>query len=156
MGMDPYAVFRPRRGRIVAVAAAVASLAVFGLAAVEVPGPDEVSNGGWSLADRLLLVLLGVALAAGLLRFALLRAVPSPQGLVVHNLFTTRRLEWAQVLRVQFSGGAPWLTLELDDTDSLAVMAIQKSDGAHAQAEASRMSALVQHHTTPPPEVRER
>ena len=40
---------------------------------------------------------------------------------------TTGRLTWAQVLRVQFGDGAPWVTLDLDDTDQLAVMAIQRA-----------------------------
>ena len=39
------------------------------------------------------------------------------------------------------------LVLELDDTEHLAVMAVQRSDGPHAQAEAGRMAALVQVHS---------
>ena len=34
--------------------------------------------------------------------------------------------------------------LDLDDGDTLAVMAIQKADGAFGRAEAGRLSALVQ------------
>jgi hypothetical protein len=34
--------------------------------------------------------------------------------------------------------------VELDDTDTLAVMAIQKADGAFGRAEASRLAALIQ------------
>ena len=41
----------------------------------------------------------------------------------------TRRVAWDEVLEVRFPEGAPWVTLELDDTDELAVMAIQRADG---------------------------
>ena len=56
---------------------------------------------------------------------------PDAEGLVVRNLFTTRA-GVAEIVGVQFAGGAPWVTLDLDDTDTVAVMAIQKADGASA------------------------
>ncbi len=145
---EPYAVFRPRGGRYVALVAAAVSVVLFTIIAFTVPGP-QASFGGWSLTDRILLVALGLLIAAVLLRFATIKAVPTPQGLLVRNLVVTRRLEWAQIVRVQFSGGAPWLTLDLDDADTVSVMAIQKSDGAFARAEAGRLSALVEVHSSP-------
>ncbi|HET7304380.1 MAG TPA: PH domain-containing protein [Segeticoccus sp.] len=148
MAADPYAVFRPRRGRYVALVFAVVSLVVFVVAAVVVPGEDESASAGWNAAERGMLVAVGVIFFLGLMRFARLRAVPSREGLVVHNLVFTRHLEWAQVLQVEFAGGSPWVMLELDDTETLAVMAIQRSDGTYAAGEASRLSALVQHHST--------
>jgi hypothetical protein len=45
---------------------------------------------------------------------------------------------------VQFGGGEPWVSLDLDDGDTLAVMAIQKADGEVSGREASRLAALVQ------------
>jgi len=39
--------------------------------------------------------------------------------------------------------------VDLDDTDTVAVMAIQKADGAPGRAEAARLSALVQVHGRP-------
>jgi Bacterial PH domain len=145
---DPYAVFRPRRGRRVAVTMGVLSLAIFTGGAISLPGADPL-YGGWDLLDRLLLVLCGVAVGAALWRYASIRATPSAQGLVIRNLITTRSLEWAQIVRVQFGGGAPWVTVDLDDTDTVAVMAIQKADGAPGRAEAARLSALVQVHGRP-------
>lgn len=148
---DPYAVFRPRFGRIVAAGTAALSVIVFTAVAVLVPSGG---SSGWKVTDRVLLILLGVAVALFLSRFATIRAVPSKDGLTVRNVILTRRLEWAQVVQVQFSGGAPWLMLDLDDTDTVAVMAIQRSDGAYAQAEAGRMSALVQVHGGKDPSAR--
>lgn len=141
----PYATFRPRRGALVARASAVAMVLVFLGLAVLAPG-------GWSSADRVLTVAFAVLVAAGLWRFGMVRAQPSPAGLRVVNLVQARQLEWAQIVRVNsFSGGSPWVMLELDDTEELAVMGIQRADGEFARAEAARLAALVQHHSGPDP-----
>jgi len=129
---------------------AVLSLLIFTGGAISMPRVDPLF-GGWGVLDRLLLVFCGVAVAASLWRFASIRAVPSTRGLLIRNLLTTRTLEWAQIIRVQFGGGAPWVSLDLDDTDTIAVMAIQKADGAIGRSEAARLSALVQVHGGPRP-----
>jgi hypothetical protein len=145
---DPYAVFRPRQGRRVALVMSVLSVVIFTGGALAMPGVGP-QLGGWTGSDRLLLTCCGVAVAASLWRFASIRAVPSTRGLVIRNLITTRTVEWAQIIRVQFGGGAPWVSVDLADTDTVAVMAIQRADGAFGQAEAARLSALVQVHSRP-------
>ena len=139
---DAFAVFRSRRGRAMAgvMGAAVLVLSVVG--AVLLPGPSQ--GGHWSVADRLMLVGFGLAITLFLWRYAQIRAVPTRDGLTVRNLLLTHRIEWSQVLAVQFSGGDPWLRLDLDDTEQVAVMAIQKADGAFGRAEAARLAALVE------------
>lgn len=138
---DPYAVFRPRRGALVARVCAVAFVLVFGGLAVLQPG-------GWNLPDRVLLVIFAVVIAGGLWRFGMVRAEPTTAGLRVVNLVHTRDLEWAQIVRVtSFAGGGPWVVLELSDTEELAVMGIQRADGDFARAEAARLAALVEHHS---------
>ena len=143
---DPYAAFRPRRGRKVALGCGRRcagdlhgrrDLVAAGRPACWAAG---ASSTAWRSCSS------GSPIAAVMWRFATIRAVPSREGLVVRNLFTTRRLSWAQIVRVQFGGGAPWVTLDLDDTDTVAVMAIQKADGTISRAEAGRLSALVQVH----------
>jgi len=128
----------------------VLSVVIFTGGALSMPTVDP-QFGGWGVLDRLLLVCCGFALAAAMWRFASIRAVPSPQGLVIRNLVATRTLDWAQIVRVQFGGGAPWVSIDLDDTDTVAIMAIQKADGAFGQSEAARLSALVQVHSRPSP-----
>jgi hypothetical protein len=126
----------------------VLSIVIFTGVALSMPWVKP-EFGGWTVLDRSLLVCCGLGFAAGLWRFASIRAIPSPQGLVIRNLATTRTLEWPQIIRIQFGGGAPWVSVDLDDTDTVAVMAIQKSDGDFSQAEASRLAALVQVHSRP-------
>jgi len=129
---------------------AVLSLLIFAGGALSLPQTAPLSA-GWGVLDRLLLASCGVIVSALLWRYASIRAVPSTQGLVIRNLVTTRTLEWAQIVRVLFGGGAPWVSVDLDDTDTVAVMAIQKADGAFGRAEAARLSALVQVHSRPRP-----
>ncbi|GAB3596458.1 PH domain-containing protein [Angustibacter peucedani] len=136
-----FAPFRPRRGRAVALGFVVASLVVFGGLALALPGTGYQ---GWSLGDSLLLAGFGVVLALALWRFAALRAVPSAEGLVVRNVLLTRHVAWDDVVGVRFGGGDAWVWLDLADGDDLAVMAVQRSDGEHARAEAGRLVALVQ------------
>ena len=127
---------------------AVLSVLVFAGGAISLPWVDPL-YGGWGVVDRLLLAFCGLAVAALLWRYASIRALPSTQGLVIYNLIITRKLEWAQIVRVQFGGGAPWVSVDLDDTDTVAIMAIQKADGAFGKAEAARLAALVQVHGQP-------
>lgn len=141
-GQAAFAPFRPRRGRAVSGGFAAASVLLFGVIAVVLPGPDQ--GGPWRLGDRIFFLGVGVAIAALLWRYATIRAVPTRQGLTVRNLFMTRTVSWDSVVDLRFSGGDPWVTIELDDTDTLAVMAIQKADGVFARAEASRLAALIQ------------
>jgi hypothetical protein len=87
---------------------------------------------------------LGVAIAVVAWRYASIRAVPSRDGLLVRNLVLSRTLTWPEIIGVQFGGGEPWVSLDLDDGDTLAVMAIQRADGDVSGREASRLAALVQ------------
>jgi hypothetical protein len=133
--------FRPRRGRLLPL--------VLGAVAVVVCAVVAIAMGrgvGWGLGDQLALVAFGLALAAFLARYAGIRAVPDDSGLTVRNLLLTRRVAWDEVLEVRFPEGAPWVTLELDDTDEVAVMAIQRADGAFARAEAQRLARIVARH----------
>lgn len=125
---------------------AVALVTFFAIVAFRIPRGGVT---GWSGADSAALVAFGVAVAGFLLRYALVRATPSPNGLHVQNLIASRDVEWAEIVNVQFGNGAPWLTLELNDTETLAVMAVQRSDGALAEREARRMAALVEANNRP-------
>jgi hypothetical protein len=138
---EAFATFRPRRSRAVAIAVVWSSLIVFGALAVLMP---TETLGHWSLVDRLMFFALGAAIAAIAWGYVAIKAVPTREGLVVRNLVLSRTLTWPEIVGVQFGEGEPWVTLDLDDGDTLAVMAIQKSDGAVSGREASRLAALVQ------------
>jgi hypothetical protein len=135
--------FRPRRARVVALSVALVALLLFGAVGALVPGA--------AAPDRLGIAGFGVAVAWLMWRYASLAAVPSERGLRVRNLLTTRSLEWAEIVDVHLLAGAPWVTLDLDDGDTIAVMAVQKADGEFGRAEASRLAGLVADHAAPEP-----
>lgn len=131
-----YEPFRPVRARRVAWAVAFVSVAVLATVGLALPGDVP----WW---DRAGFIATGLVIAWFMARQAGVRAEPSPSGLVVRNLFLGRTLEWAEIVSVRFGPDRPWVQLDLADGDTLSVMAIQRSDGAYAQAEARRLANLV-------------
>lgn len=128
--------FGPRRTRQVALVLGVGVTVLLVSLALFVP-----SEFRWP--DRVGFLLVGALIDAFLWRQATVRAVPSERGLHVRNLFVHRDVEWAQVVSVRF-GERPWVQLDLDDGDTLAVMGIQRSDGERAITESRRLARLVQ------------
>jgi hypothetical protein len=139
--------FRPLRARRVSRLIAATEFVVVGVPALFVArsGP-----GAFSWGDRLAILALGALIAAVILRFSMLSAVPSEDGFVVHNILRTTRLEWAQIVSVRFGGGNPWVLLDLDDGETMAVMAIQRADGTRGEGEARRLATLVALHSQTP------
>lgn len=143
MATDPYAPFRPLRTRQVAYPIGIAWLLLMIGLAVFLP----IDLG---VPDRVGFLLLGVAGLWFLHRHASVLAVPSERGLLVRNLFLSRELDWAEILSVRFGGGDPWVTLDLSDGDTLAVMAVQRADGERGVAEARRLATLVARNSQTP------
>jgi len=135
---DEQAAFRPRRGRILPLVLATIAVVVCTIVAIGMGAAGE-----WQVGDQLALVGLGLGLAAFLGRYASIKAVPDGSGLMVRNLMLTRTVAWDEVIEVRFPDGAPWVTLELDDGDELAVMAIQRADGQLGRDEAMRLARIV-------------
>ncbi|MCU1431087.1 MAG: hypothetical protein JWP95_192 [Actinotalea sp.] len=142
-----YRVFRPRATRLVARVLAVAMMVMVLTLAFLLPVAAPSREG---VADRVGIVVFGVLVAWFLLRHAGVRAEPDPDGLTVRNLLRTRRLAWAEVVSVRFGQGRPWVQLDLDDGTAMAVMAVQRADGAYASREARRMATLVARHSATP------
>jgi hypothetical protein len=131
--------FRPRFARVVNL---VVGGAVVFLTGLLVAALRDVPWG-----DRTGMALVGLAVAWFCWREATVVARPDEDGLTVRNLLARRRLEWAEIVDVRFGGGRPWVQLDLADGDILAVMAIQRADGAAAEHEARRLATLVARHT---------
>lgn len=143
-GTDPYRPFRPRAARWVSIVVAAAFVVVLVTLALVVPTYATVTV-VW--LDQLGFALVAAGGAWLLLRHAGVRADPSPEGLAVRNLVTTRTVTWPEIVSVRFGHGHPWVQLDLADGQTLAVMGIQRSDGAYAVAEARRLATLVAHHS---------
>ncbi|MFC5379720.1 PH domain-containing protein [Aquipuribacter nitratireducens] len=132
---------RPRWGRWVPYGVAVAWVVVFGaLAAGYPPYP------GIGVGDRVGFLTLAAAGAWLLHRFGGVAVLPDEAGVVVRNVLTTRRLEWAEVVGVRFGRDSTFARLDLSDGTTHTVLGIQSADGAHAGHAAVRLATLVELH----------
>jgi hypothetical protein len=136
-----YDAFRPRRGRAVAMTMAVLSVLIFTGFSIFSPLPEQ--GGRFAIGDRIMMTLLGLAIAGFLWRYVAIRAVPDERGIDIRNLILSRRVEWDDVEAVRFHGGAAWPVLALRDGEEVAVMAVQKADGPSARSDATRLANLV-------------
>ncbi|MFJ6720582.1 MULTISPECIES: PH domain-containing protein [unclassified Streptomyces] len=75
--------------------------------------------------ERISFVLTAVLLSSVLVLLSRPKVVADEAGVTVVNLTRTRRLEWAQILRVNLRPGDPWVFLDLSDGSSLPVLGIQ-------------------------------
>jgi hypothetical protein len=114
--------WRPRAVRMVAYGLGVLIVATMAVLAAILPGD-------WRIMDRLLLVGLGVAIAAGLHLIARPRLVAADGGVTVVNGIRTHVLSWAEVVDIRMPVGEPWPSVDLSDGTTLAVMGIQSADG---------------------------
>jgi hypothetical protein len=126
-----------------AIGLGVAQALAFGTLAFGLPG----GPGGWQWYDRLGVIVVSAAVAWVLSRFAGVSALPREDGLTVRNLIVRRDLAWAEVVAVRFGGGGPWVMLDLDDGETLPVMAVQRADGPRAVQESRRLATLVALHS---------
>lgn len=131
--------FYPRRTRIVArVLEVVLSLGtIFFLIIVPTDGPL-----GFKIWDRIFTVITIAAIVVFMEVHARVEARPSEEGLWVRNLVRRRFFTWPEILGVDL-GHRPWASIDLSNGTEFPVMAIQRSDGARAQSEATRLASLI-------------
>ncbi|MFB7866706.1 MULTISPECIES: PH domain-containing protein [unclassified Streptomyces] len=109
--------FRPSRTRAVLLTAGVAMFVVVTTVGMmlEKLGPGERASFVFTAA-----LFLGV-----LVLLARPKVVADEQGVTVVNITRTRRLAWAEILRVNLRPGDPWVFLDLSDGTSLPALGIQ-------------------------------
>ncbi|WP_055598712.1 PH domain-containing protein [Streptomyces aureus] len=109
--------FRPGRTRVVLIAMSVAIFAVISVVAVmlERLGPGERASFFFTAA----------LISGGLLLLSRPRVVADDEGVTVVNITRTRRLAWAEILKVNLRPGDPWVFLDLSDGTSLPALGIQ-------------------------------
>ncbi|MEU3016043.1 PH domain-containing protein [Nocardiopsis sp. NPDC007018] len=118
--------WRPRAVRLVAYGLGLLIVATMVVLAVILPSE-------WRVMDRFLVVLLGLAVAAGLHMLGRPRLVATERDVVVVNGIRTHHLAWPEVLDIRMPVGEPWPCLDLSDGTSLPVMGIQSTDGEYAR-----------------------
>jgi hypothetical protein len=118
----------PRRlGRICRVLAGVV-VVVFGGVALLLPrGNDAVEAFG--PVDQVAFFCIGLLIAGGVLVLTRFRVRADERGIWVRNSLGERFFPWAVVVGVNLPEGATWAQLELHDDETVALLALQTSDG---------------------------
>ncbi|MGW4562873.1 PH domain-containing protein [Streptomyces sp. NPDC004561] len=133
--------FRPGRTRAILLTAGVAIfVTISGVAMLlEQLGPGE----------RLSFVATGALIFWVLARLARVKVVADESGVIVVNIASKRRLEWAEILQVNLRPGDPWVFLNLSDGTSLPALGIQPGLARkRAVADARTLRALAEARST--------
>ncbi|MBD0711435.1 MULTISPECIES: PH domain-containing protein [unclassified Streptomyces] len=109
--------FRPGRTRAILLTMGAAMFVVITAVALmlERLGPGE----------RASFVFTAALLAGVLVLLSRPKVVADDQGVTVVNITRTRRLAWAEILKVNLRPGDPWVFLDLSDGTSLPALGIQ-------------------------------
>ncbi|MEU6367587.1 PH domain-containing protein [Streptomyces sp. NPDC046931] len=109
--------FRPARTRVVLVTAAIAIFAVITTVGLLL---QPLTAG-----ERLSFIVTAALLCGVLLLLSRPKVVADESGVTVVNIAGSRRLDWAEILRVNLRPGDPWVFLDLSDGTSLPALGIQ-------------------------------
>jgi hypothetical protein len=111
---------------------------VFALLALLLSGSIGASTGDgegvFQPGDTIAMVVLGLLAAGAILLFTRPRVVADEQHIKIQNVMGGYDLPWSVVRKIRFDRGNPWVSLELEDDDVVAVMAVQAADKEHAVA----------------------
>ncbi|MFF5251925.1 PH domain-containing protein [Streptomyces leeuwenhoekii] len=103
-------------------------------------------------AERSSFIVTAALLDSVLFLLARPKVVAEESGVTVVNLTRTRRLEWAEILRVNLRTGDPWVFLDLSDGSSLPALGIQPGIAKErAIADARALRALAEARSTTEP-----
>ncbi|MET7285942.1 PH domain-containing protein [Streptomyces sp. NPDC005573] len=106
--------------------------------------------------DRFTFVLTGALIFWVLAQLARVRVVADETGVTVVNIVSRRRLEWAEIVRVNLRTGDPWVFLDLSDGTSLPALGIQPGIARQrAIADARALRTLVEQRSHRDPEPRQ-
>ncbi|MBT2492221.1 PH domain-containing protein [Streptomyces sp. ISL-96] len=109
--------FRPTRTRAVLLTVGVAMFGVITAVALLL---ETLSAG-----ERVSFIFTALLLFGVLLLLSRPKVVADEAGVTVVNLTTKRRLEWAEIVRVNLRPGDAWVFLDLSDGTSLPALGIQ-------------------------------
>ena len=141
--MSPPVVARPRRLTTVCWLVAALVVVVFGVLAVAL-GRGPEGDAQFRLADQIAFFLLGVIIAGLALLFTRARIEATAEGIHVRNPFGTKDVPWQVVRAVRLDDGSPWAVLELQDDETVQLLAVQANDGDAAVDVVLELRALLQ------------
>jgi hypothetical protein len=121
----------PVRLRRICLVLAGVVVVVFGLVALLLPRGDNGVE-AFGPVDQVAFFVIGLVIAGGVLVLTRFRVRADDQGVWVRNSLGERFFPWALVVGVHLPTGATWAQLELHDDETVALLAVQTSDGDRA------------------------
>ncbi|TRV74922.1 PH domain-containing protein [Streptomyces sp. 130] len=109
--------FRPTRTRVVLLTVGAVMFAVITVVAFTL---EQLSGG-----ERVSFVFTALLFFGVLALLSRPKVVADEEGVTVVNLTRSRRLSWAQIVRVNLRVGDPWVFLDLSDGTSMPALGIQ-------------------------------
>ncbi|MFD5193661.1 PH domain-containing protein [Streptomyces sp. NPDC058357] len=133
--------FRPTRTRVVLLTVGAAMFLVLTVIALTL---EQLSPG-----ERASFVFTALLFFGVLALLSRPKVVANEDGVTVVNLTRTRRLSWAEILRVNLRAGDPWVFLDLSDGTSMPALGIQPGIAKQqAIRDARTLRALAESHGT--------
>ncbi|MEU0301667.1 PH domain-containing protein [Streptomyces sp. NPDC006175] len=133
------ATFRPTLTRVVLLAVGAAMFVVITAVALIL---ENLSAG-----ERTSFVFVALLFFGVLAMLSRPRVTADETGVTVVNITRTRRLAWAEILRVNLRAGDPWVFLDLSDGTSMPVLGIQPGIARErAISDARTLRALAEFH----------
>lgn len=123
-------VARPRVLTRVCIGVATLVLVLFGVVAIALGAGDSPYR--FRLTDQLSMFGLGVIIAGVVLLFTRVRVAADLSGIRVRNLIGEKQLPWQVVRGVRLDPGQSWAMLDLQDDDTVPLLAVQTGDGDRA------------------------
>ncbi|WP_130508087.1 PH domain-containing protein [Krasilnikovia cinnamomea] len=137
-------VYRPRRIRWVAGAAAATVVILFTVLSFGLHGATGDGVGQFARGDQTAMIGLGVLIGLGILAFTRPRVSADAAGVRVRNVVGGYELPWSVVRAVRFDRNSPWATLELLDDETISIHALQAVDREYAVEGVRTLRALHQ------------
>lgn len=136
--------YRPLGVRVMFTFLAVVLLGVVGFVWLALPASVRATFTPLQTVTLLIMLAFALSVIYGFMRC---RVLATESGVDLVNFFTSRHLQWAQILQVNLKRGAPWAVLDLDDGTTVIALALQGSDGQRAQRGVAELRALVESRT---------
>ena len=123
---------------------ALAAAVVVGIALVVALSLKSASTGVvvFRTDDQIAIFGLGLALGAAILALGRSRVDADAEGVRIRNVVIRHELPWTAVRAVSFARTSPWATLQLENDDEVAVLAVQAADKERAVQAVEALRAL--------------
>ena len=131
----------PRRMRLLC---GLAAAVVVGVALVVALSLKSSSTGvvEFRTDDQIAIFGLGLVLGAGILALGRSRVDADAEGVRVRNVVVRHELPWTAVRSVSFARTSSWATLQLENDDEVALLAVQAGDKERAVQAVDALRAL--------------